>query len=248
MSVEVRTKGTVLASYDLSQTDKMFVCYTSDFGKMDLIGRGVKKASSRLASHLEPFIVNELVIILGVKNSVIRSCFAIDNFWNLRRNLKLYFAASYLLDLTDKLTIPNDPENQIFSLLTSSLHMLNEAKSQKEIDLIIAHFQFRIMDHTGYRPHLDNCVVCHNAISENDLVFSVKFGGVMHSRHKIRDKHAFKISSSMTRRIQEMLESDHDKKSFSGDKNVFKEMIKIGYLLVTYQLGKRVKSERFLDD
>lgn len=249
MFIEARTKGIVLASYDLNRADKIFICFTLDFGKIEIIGRGVKKSSSRLASHLESFIVSDFLIILGAKNYVLRSCFTLKNFLNLKRNLKLYFAASYLLELADKLTAANDPEPKIFFLLAESLNMLNKTKDKKEMDFILLRFQLKLLDALGFRPRFDACVLCHGDLKNKNMFFSVKYGGVICNHCEEKDMDSLKFTARLAAEMEQISEKSipsDNKTAVFANKYSADILRQIGSLLVLHQLGKKTKSEYFI--
>ncbi len=248
MFIDARTKGVVLASYDLDQGDKIFICYVSDFGKIEVIGRGVKKSSSRLAPHLEIFTVSDLLIIFGAKNNILRSAFTAENFINLRRNFDLYFAGSYLLELIDKLTPFNDPEPQIFSLLFESLTLLNEAKNKKEIEFIVSRFQFKFLDLLGLRPRFDKCILCGREVVKKNSYFSFKHEGVICDRCPRRETGVLRFTDNSAAALEIIFRKNNgaDGKGASIKKETIGDLRKIGSHLVLCHLGKKLRSEPFL--
>lgn len=250
MFVEARTKGIVLASYDLDKADKIFICYTLDYGKIEIIGRGVKKSSSRLAAHLEIFIINDLLLIFSAKNNILRSCFTIDNFTNIRRNMDLYFSSSYILELVDKMAPLNDPEPRIFFLLAESLNMLNAAKNKNEMEFIVSRFQFKFLDLSGLHPRFDECVLCGKKTSYENMFFSFKNEGAVCSRCKNNEAGSLKLTAKLAKALDVVFEEFgcriRDGKSVMN-KETAGALRKIGSFLIMCHLGKKIMSEAYIN-
>ncbi len=237
-----------MAGYDLDQADKIFICYTSDFGKIEIIARGVKKASSRLAAHLETFTLSDYLIILSAKNNILRSCFSIENFTNLSRNLDLYFAASYLLEATDKSTPLNDPEPRIFSLLAESLNRLNRIKNKKEIGFIVSRFQIKFLDISGLKPCFDRCALCGGQEIEN-MFFSFKRGGAVCGNCKKREEESMRITFETAKAAENILRDFDSAEAGKTDflRGAGRDLQKIGNFLISWNLGKKIKAEKFIN-
>ena len=50
-----RLQGIILRRRDLGEADRLLTVFTRDRGKLNLLAKGVRRAASRKAGHIEPF-------------------------------------------------------------------------------------------------------------------------------------------------------------------------------------------------
>lgn len=123
------TEGIVLRRDLWREADCRLVIYTREAGKLDLIARGVKKSSSKLAGHLEPFNRLKLMVINGRSKSYVASAQALDSFYHLKQDLdKLQWAGEWLADF-NRLVKDNQVDAKLYALLASSLSVFNSIKA-----------------------------------------------------------------------------------------------------------------------
>ena len=103
----------------------MLNIYTKDFGKIEAIARGARKAKGKLKGHLELFLLVDLVLANGRSIDTITSSAAMESFLNLRNNLEISFGAYYLIELADRMTIEGHKDERVFYLLKKSLMFLD---------------------------------------------------------------------------------------------------------------------------
>lgn len=116
-----KTQGIILKHIDLGENSRLFTIYTKDFGKISVRARAVKKPTSKLAGHLEPLTLSQLVIASGKFLDIIIDALAINNFRGLRSSLQGLAVAIYACELVDKLTGERVPDERVFDLLVDSL-------------------------------------------------------------------------------------------------------------------------------
>jgi DNA repair protein RecO (recombination protein O) len=170
-----KTTGVVLKHSPLGEADRLLTVYTTNMGKLKLVGKGVRRTKSKLGGHLDLLSHCQLEVSKGRDLDNINSASSINSFQLLRENLTKTAAAFYCLDLVDSLTPENEPDYNIFLALVSTLEkMLNT-----ENPLIIWHFSFKILYLTGYLPELYNCGNCQKKIQPNKHAFNPILGGVV---------------------------------------------------------------------
>ena len=58
-----RTQAVILRRRDVGDADRVLTVFTPDRGKLELIGKGIRKTTSRKAGHLETFTHVALVVV-----------------------------------------------------------------------------------------------------------------------------------------------------------------------------------------
>jgi DNA repair protein RecO (recombination protein O) len=150
--------------------------YTLELGKVRTIAKGVRKAHSRKAGHLEPFTRVSLLLARGRDLLIITQAETIDAYLPLRDDLMLVGYASYVIELLDRFTFPEEENRAIYRLLTNTLPRLTEST---DIPLVLRYYELSLLKLTGFRPQLFNCVQCQAEIKPQDQYFSSEQGGAL---------------------------------------------------------------------
>jgi len=115
----------VLSRYDFREYDQIISLYTPDYGRKEVLAKGVKKIISKNSAYLEPFSFIDVEIIFGKELDYIGSVQSINYFKNIRQNLEKSICAGFILDVFNKLISAEEKDEQLFTLLKSFLSFLN---------------------------------------------------------------------------------------------------------------------------
>lgn len=141
-------RAIVLARRDFREYDQIISVYTKDFGKMELLARGVKKIISKQSAHLEPFSLVDIETAHGKEIDHLIKVQSQNVFKDIRSDLQKSLAAQYVVSLTDRLVQAGERDERIFNILQSSLHYVNLS--------IFQSFNLSLLD--GYIVTLLHCL------------------------------------------------------------------------------------------
>jgi len=100
MAVHYRTRGFVIKKTGRGEADQLFTIYTQDFGKLEVLGKAVRKIKSKLRGGIGLFYLSEIEFIQGKKTKTLTGAILIEKFPNIRKSLKkLEKTAKYWLPL-----------------------------------------------------------------------------------------------------------------------------------------------------
>lgn len=185
-----RTQGVVLRRRDLGEADRILTVYTDQYGKLRLVAKGTRRTKSRLAGHLEPFSRTSLLIAKGRNLDVITQASLIDPYKTLRQDESLIAYAGYFADLLDAFT-PDAQENvSVYELLVAALERLDR---RADPGITAAALELRLLGQLGFRPELEQCIVCGRSLEPVTNGFSVE-GGVLCPECTARDSRAEPLS------------------------------------------------------
>jgi len=154
-----KTQGIILKHIDIGEASRIFTIYTKDFGKISVRARAVKKPTSKLAGHLEPLTLSQLVLAQGKFLDIIIDALAINNFTNLRSSLKKLALGFYICELVDKLTGEKVPDERIFDLLLGALGFLERGlksatpNGARNLRILPFYFGLKLLALLGFAPH-----------------------------------------------------------------------------------------------
>jgi DNA repair protein RecO (recombination protein O) len=121
------TKAIVIRKEDLRDFDRLLTLYTSDFGKIKVIARGVRKPKAKLAAVTELFVVSELRLFLREASGIgkLTGGVILDSNSLIRYNIHSFYEASYMAEALDAMTPDRQPNSGKYLLLKEKLALLN---------------------------------------------------------------------------------------------------------------------------
>lgn len=206
------TQGIVLKKNFYREFDEVFTVYTKDFGKIEILGRGIKKPLAKLNSHLQIFDFSEIEFVLGKKFKVltganfdynILACCEADILKNIIKNFT---------DFIDELVDFDHPDGDLWNLLLEFSNFLkgNNYITKVKSNIFLNFFKLKLISLCGFEPVLDRCVSCHGKLEEGKTFFSLKGGGFICGDCENNDNSSFFILSSTVKLLRIFLGGDKD--------------------------------------
>lgn len=182
MFIHYRTRGFILKKVDRGEADQLFTIFTKDFGKLEILGKGIRKIFSKLKSGMELFNLSEIEFIQGKSQKTLTDAILIERFGELRHNLDKLQVAYKISEVLDSLVKGEEPDEKIWQLLSESLERLNDRKlkiENRKLKIFYYYFLWNLFSLLGYQPELYHCVYCQKKLLPEQLYFSPKEGGII---------------------------------------------------------------------
>lgn len=180
MAVHYRTQGFVLKKTDLWEADQVFSIYTQDFGKLEILGKAIRKIKSKLRSGAELFYLSETEFIQGKTYKTLTDAVVIDKFKNIRSDLERLKIAYQVAETTDNLISGQEKDEKIWNLLNEVFDKLNNyTLLTTNYPLIYHYFVWNLLSILGYQIDLYNCTVCQKKLVLQKLYFNPEEGGII---------------------------------------------------------------------
>lgn len=238
----IKTKGIVVKSANSSDNDKILTILTADLGKIKVFCKGAKRTKGAFLNSTEFLAYSDLVLYEGNGELYrLNSAEPIEIFYNLRVDIdKLVYATLIAQIMCD--VCQEEPSNKKIQLFLNTLYMISE--TDKNLDMILATFQIRLLGILGFIPRLLECVSC--GIKNTEYYFSIKGNGVKCEVCSKLDKSAIKMSQTTYATILYILKIDA-KKIFSYEvpEEIINELKIIANLYTTEKLEKEYKVKRY---
>ena len=183
-----RTEGIFLKEEGRGEADQVFTIFTKDYGKLEVLGRAIRKIKSKLRSGADLFYLAEIEFIQGKTYKTLTDAILIDKFKNLRENPQRLNYTYQIADALDSLTGKEERDDKIWELLNRSFQELNnlklEIKNSLEIrnlklEIIFYYFLWNLFSLLGYKPEFHNCPVCGEKLLPETFWFVPEEGGVV---------------------------------------------------------------------
>lgn len=171
-----QTPAIVLRQRKLGDADKIITLYSANFGKLDAVAKGVRRVTSRLGGHVEPLNHASYLLAHGRNLDIITQAQTIETFQPLRDDLDRLSRALYAAELLDRATEERAENFALYRLLLDTLRRLAQ---RDELDLALRFFELALLDQLGYRPQLDECVVCRGSLAAEGNKWAPGLGGAV---------------------------------------------------------------------
>ena len=169
----------ILKRQPFREVDLKITIYTKEKGKIDLVARGGKKFSSKLASHIEPLNLVNVMAIRGKIFDYVGSAVCQNSFLKIKNDLEKLESAGKAINIFNKLIKEEEREDSFlfFSILKNYLELVSEENLDN--NLFYYFFILKLLSGLGYKPELYNCVECSNKITLENNYFSYLKGGLI---------------------------------------------------------------------
>ncbi len=182
--MDIKYTGIIISKRDIAEVDRIYNVYTLEAGKVQLVGRGVRRPNAKLAGSLEPVTESEIMLSKTRGKGNITGVIVSNSFISLKNDFTALILAFSALSHFNSLITQEEKDEKLFYMLRSYLETMDKlaGKENNEIklEIISQGFIFKLLECAGYRVEADLCVSCGGKISAGmDNQFSVERGGVI---------------------------------------------------------------------
>lgn len=246
-----RTNALVLRRIPLGETDKILTIFSREYGKYNVIAKGARRTTSRLAGATEPLMCIRALMADGMNLDVVTQCEIRESFPSIRGDFGLFLRATYACELLDKLTAERDPAQEAFDLLLSTLFILQRAEDP---DVPLHAYELKLMAQVGYDPLLDSCARCERAFGDSsgimEAAYSAPRGGALCDECAAQTREEVLRMSPQTAAMLRELSTEDSARTLAATTllpAVAEEINRILRAHLRYRLERDVRSTAFLD-
>ncbi|MEK7071705.1 MAG: DNA repair protein RecO, partial [Patescibacteria group bacterium] len=114
MFIHYRSRGLIFKKEERGEADLLFTVYTKDFGKLEILGKSVRKIASKLRPSAEVFYLSEIEFIQGKIQKTLTDATLVDKFSGIRGDLKKIRIAHKISEVLDNLIKGQEPDEKIW--------------------------------------------------------------------------------------------------------------------------------------
>jgi DNA repair protein RecO (recombination protein O) len=200
-----RAEAIVLKTNDFAEADRILVLFTRHFGKVRVVAKGIRRATSRMAGHAEPLTHATYQLARGRELDVLTGAEARAVYREMRDDLALIAAGWYVAELVDRFTADRVPSAPLFDLLETALRSLDSGTTAA---VVCRWFDLHLLDRSGFRPELGVCTQCRTALAEEMNAWEPAAGGAICARCATRLSLVAPLSVRALKSLRFLLVSD----------------------------------------
>lgn len=165
MSRTYKVTGINLKGIPLGEGDRLLTILTPEKGLIRAVAPGARKYQSQLRGRTELFVVNQLLIVQGRSLDKITQAETLISHGNLSNHLGKLASAQYLAELTLALALSEQPQVEIYELVTEHLGRLAQLAPTESFLPLLTHAIFHLLVVAGIAPKVNAC-----CLTEHQLV------------------------------------------------------------------------------
>lgn len=158
MAESRNSRAVVLRWRSYGESDKIATLLTEDAGKLTGIAKGAKNSRRRFANSLEPLARVRLHYRQkpGASLAFLESCELLAPSAPFCEPSRFAYG-SYVAELTDRMTVEEDPAHNLYNLLEDMLRLLETGPATSAL---LRAFELHLLTDAGFEPQLDGCNRC----------------------------------------------------------------------------------------
>jgi DNA repair protein RecO (recombination protein O) len=143
-------------------TSKIILLYTRTYGRLSVVAKGARARNSKFGASLEPMSRVNAVIYRKEKRDLhlLSQCDLTDGFRRICDDIDRMAAGLGIVELVAGVTHDEEPGQELFMLLTSTLAAIDSATKGGANALY--YFEVRLARLLGFQTDFRHCAVCGN--------------------------------------------------------------------------------------
>jgi DNA repair protein RecO (recombination protein O) len=240
-----QTEAIIIKKTKLGEADRILTLYTPDMGKIQAVARGVRRPKSKMAGHLELLTHSQLSLARGRNLDTVTGAQTINSFLPLKNDLILSSYGLYIIELVNQFTPDQSEDETLFKLL---LETLTNLCISDNLDLLLRYFELKLLEMTGYRPQLHECVICHQLLSPVVNSFLDNAGGMLCPLCALKQPFSFEVSLNALKVLRFIQDNNLDTViRLKINSSLARELEALTRHYLRYLLEREVKSVGWLD-
>jgi len=180
LNIHYRTQGFIFKKIDTGEADRLFIFFTKDFGRIEILAKAERKIQSKLRSGLEVFNLVDLEFVQGKTHKTLTDVFLIDSFRNIKKDLGRLRVACQISEALDDLIKDQGEDKEIWMLISETFKKLNNLSLFATNYFLIRYFFiWNLFSVLGYKPEVYHCSVCQKKLEPGKFHFSFQEGGTV---------------------------------------------------------------------
>ncbi len=193
-----KTNAVILGGRRFGDSSKIISAYTSEFGKLHLLAKGVLAPKSKFLSALETFSESELVFYHKTTTELhlLSQAALLKSHLRLADRADVFPFAAAACEVTDEWIKGQEPSLPYFQLLTGLMRHLESAQSADAPKLfwLFVYFGASIL---GFRPNLEACFRCGKKEEKRTYLFHPEKGGLVCAEDARESERYLKVSAEL---------------------------------------------------
>ncbi len=179
-----KTKAIIISSTEVKEFDRFYGIISADHGKKQIIAKGVRKVTAKLACGLEPITYSEIFLAEGRSFDRVTGVIIHNQFNGIKKDLAKIKEVRKFFKIIDWLLIEKSLEEkenkELFESLIFYLKLVDKEKTDN-LKLLVVKFAilWRIIHWLGFQPQIFCCANCSEKLKEQNFYQMILPSGIV---------------------------------------------------------------------
>ncbi|HBF39990.1 MAG TPA: DNA repair protein RecO [Firmicutes bacterium] len=239
-----RTRAIVLRTRNFGEADRIAVLFSEELGKFEAVVKGARRQRSRFVGNTLAFNYIQAMLLTGKSLDTLSQAELVHSFAKLHEDLTKFAYASFWVELVDGFVPERQAAKDIFRFLLAAFIILEKTSDPVVLNMA---FQIRLLSYLGYQPQIDQCISCHQVLTE-PCFFSAQAGGAVCSACSGKFRDLIKVGLADLQIMEHLGAVDlRELGTFAVLPESFKVVQGILRNFIEVRLERPLKSQMFLD-
>ena len=243
-----KAEGLILRVTDFSETSRIAVLFTREFGKISGLAKGGRKLKGPFESGLDLLSTCQIVFLRKSTSGLdlLTEAKLVSRFHPQERDLVCLYAGYYVAELLLGLTEDYDPHLALYVAAQDALEMFRSTQSTM---LGVVRFELVLLREIGQLPDFENCAACGAELTEGRTFgFWVSEGGLICPDCQREDYTQISIHAGTAAALRLLAgESEQAWKRLNLAPQQLKEIKHVTTSAISHILGRRPKMLKYLE-
>lgn len=190
------TNAIVIKKRDHKEVDRFYTLITEGYGKVTALGKATRRTTTKMAGHLEPGTVCQVMIARGRHFDRIAG---VKTLGAVRRLPLAERLDQWLLfELLDRLVQEGQTDPPLYSITREFLDNVNDNR-----ELHVTFYVLRIFEVLGYGVRWDHCQSCNQPLPAEPFL-GAAHAGLLCTACAASDRASQQLQTSVVRLLQQM--------------------------------------------
>ena len=155
---DIKVNALVVKESSSGEYDKVLTVITEQYGKLYVVGKGVKSVRSKHIASTQVFSYSAMNLRKKGSYYYITDSDLIENYYDIRGDMLKLALASFVCDVSCEIAKQGVEERDLLRLTLNTLYAI--AKGIRPLEIIRAAFELRVASDSGFMPDLTSCRSC----------------------------------------------------------------------------------------
>lgn len=146
----IKTKGLIVKKVDFGEGDRIITVFSENFGKIDLLVKGIRKSKKRDQSSVDLLTLSNFTFYKKGDNFILNTIDPIEIFYDLKKDIEKLEISSYILSIINEIILPGERKKEFFQRLEKALYFIVKNNNYTNFLLILKMMNW-IIKNEGYR-------------------------------------------------------------------------------------------------
>jgi DNA repair protein RecO (recombination protein O) len=242
-----KTSGLILRVTDFSETSRIVVLFSPEFGKLSALAKGGRRLKGPFESALDLLSTCQIVFLRKSTSGLhlLTEARLLNRFRPPERDLTCLYAGYYVAELLLGLTEEEDPHPQLYQAAIDALDAFQQPDAVRKA---VLRLELVLLRELGLLPDWESCVSCGTPLREGCVFgFWVSQGGLICPECQREGFSQIAVHAG-TAALLRVLGSEHDEawRRLEFSPQQAKELRQVTTAAISHVLGRRPKLLAYL--